>query len=194
MANTSVMWQQDAHTTHQLSSPSCSTRARQNSTSPKTSNQHSLSQNSELKQLGFLKYCCCFKHSTFTLHAHMVSVHRHHISGQWQSQTRTHRNRQIDSLSSDSFVSRGNVCSNCRAWNGKLRLQLSSRCYLCTQKHFYIVLHPISEVSPTLPLNQFQCSSPIVISRKTVSVKHILFLHLSPPGNWWCGSWLCACR
>ena len=31
MANTSAIWQQAAHTTHQLSSPSCSTRAIQKS-------------------------------------------------------------------------------------------------------------------------------------------------------------------
>ena len=34
MANTSALWQQAAHTTYQLSSPSCSTRAIQKSLTP----------------------------------------------------------------------------------------------------------------------------------------------------------------
>ena len=37
-------------------------------------------------------------------------------------------------------------------------VQFSSRWYLCARKSPY-ALHPVSEVSPTLPLKQFQCSS-----------------------------------
>ena len=40
----------------------------------------------------------------------------------------------------------------------------------------------LSGVSPMLPLNQFQCSSPIIVSLKTVSVKHILSTPLSSRG------------
>ena len=47
----------------------------------------------------------------------------------------------------------------------------------------------LSEVPPTLPLKQFQCSSDwrwssLVLSRKVVS--RFLFPRLSPPGDQWC--------
>ena len=53
----------------------------------------------------------------------------------------------------------------------------------------------LSEVSPTLSLKRFQCSSDwrwpsLVLSRKIIW--RFLFPHLSPPGNWWCDVFGCV--
>ena len=64
--------------------------------------------------------------------------------------------------------------------------QFSSRWYLCARKSPY-AQHPVSEVSPTLPLKQFQCPSvwsSLALSRKVVW--RFLFPRLSPPGHRWC--------